>query len=159
MCGFSTTWDGLVNSTKRCSVYCSKLLLATLQIWNAEFAIKPAKNASLFKKYRPGAQASKLFTMNSNAANAIRLELVVALLKAKDCVAFTGVGVSVGSGIRTFRDTPTGLWACFNADDLAHPTPCAMTGNSSGTGSNGGVWKYCARDSYPGASAPCASAP
>ena len=48
-------------------------------------------------------------------------ELVVALQQAKHVVVFTGAGVSAESGIPTFRDSLTGLWERFNAEDLATP--------------------------------------
>lgn len=41
------------------------------------------------------------------------------LLDAKTVVVSTGAGVSRESGIPTFRETQTGLWANFNPEDLA----------------------------------------
>ncbi|GAA2590572.1 NAD-dependent deacylase [Winogradskya consettensis] len=43
------------------------------------------------------------------------------LLKARKVVVFTGAGVSAESGIPTFRDALTGLWARFDAQALATP--------------------------------------
>ena len=40
---------------------------------------------------------------------------------AKRVVVFTGAGVSVESGIPTFRDQLTGLWAKFDPAQLATP--------------------------------------
>ncbi len=41
--------------------------------------------------------------------------------KAGTCVVLTGAGVSAESGIPTFRDAQTGLWAKFNPQELATP--------------------------------------
>lgn len=60
--------------------------------------------------------------MNSNAVIAIPQQLIVALRRAKHVVVFTGAGVSAESGIPTFRDSLTGLWERFNAEDLATPS-------------------------------------
>jgi NAD-dependent deacetylase len=47
---------------------------------------------------------------------------VAALLRAAQHVAvLTGAGISAESGIPTFRDALTGLWAQFSAEDLATP--------------------------------------
>jgi NAD-dependent deacetylase len=43
------------------------------------------------------------------------------LAAARRVVVFTGAGVSAESGIPTFRDAMTGLWARFNPADLASP--------------------------------------
>lgn len=43
------------------------------------------------------------------------------LRKAKHVVVFTGAGVSAESGIPTFRDALTGLWALHDPMDLATP--------------------------------------
>lgn len=47
--------------------------------------------------------------------------LIEALRKARHVVVFTGAGVSAESGIPTFRDSLTGLWARFDAASLATP--------------------------------------
>ena len=41
--------------------------------------------------------------------------------RALKLVALTGAGVSQESGLRTFRDTQTGLWAQYKPEDLASP--------------------------------------
>lgn len=46
-------------------------------------------------------------------------ELLNALHKAKHVVVFTGAGVSAESGVSTFRDALTGLWARFDPMQLA----------------------------------------
>jgi NAD-dependent deacetylase len=54
-------------------------------------------------------------------ADALPPELVAALRRARFIVALTGAGVSAESGIPTFRDAQTGLWARYNPEDLATP--------------------------------------
>jgi NAD-dependent deacetylase len=56
------------------------------------------------------------------------------LRQAKSVVAFTGAGISKESGIPTFRDAQTGLWANFNPEELA--TPSAFRRNP------GLVWRW-----------------
>jgi len=46
---------------------------------------------------------------------------VAALGRARHVCVLTGAGVSAESGIPTFRDALTGLWAKFNPEDLATP--------------------------------------
>jgi NAD-dependent deacetylase len=48
-------------------------------------------------------------------------ELLEILRNARHIAAFTGAGVSAESGIPTFRDAQTGLWAQYRAEDLATP--------------------------------------
>ena len=48
-------------------------------------------------------------------------DLIAALRAARKVVVFTGAGVSAESGIPTFRDALTGLWARFDAERLATP--------------------------------------
>lgn len=48
-------------------------------------------------------------------------ELIQVLRKATRVVALTGAGVSQESGLRTFRDAQSGLWAQFRPEDLATP--------------------------------------
>ncbi len=47
--------------------------------------------------------------------------LINALRNARRVVALTGAGVSQESGLRTFRDPQTGLWAKHKPEDLASP--------------------------------------
>lgn len=47
--------------------------------------------------------------------------LLEKLRSARHVAVFTGAGVSAESGIPTFRDAQTGLWARFRAEDLATP--------------------------------------
>jgi len=48
-------------------------------------------------------------------------DLIDFLRKAEYVVALTGAGVSQESGLRTFRDAQTGLWAKHRSEDLATP--------------------------------------
>lgn len=47
--------------------------------------------------------------------------LITALQKAKKVAVLTGAGISAESGIPTFRDAQTGLWAKYRPEDLATP--------------------------------------
>jgi NAD-dependent deacetylase len=47
--------------------------------------------------------------------------VVAALRNARRVVVLTGAGISAESGIPTFRDALTGLWATYRAEDLATP--------------------------------------
>jgi NAD-dependent deacetylase len=51
----------------------------------------------------------------------ISLELREALRNAKHVVVLTGAGISAESGVPTFRDVMTGLWAQYSPQDLATP--------------------------------------
>jgi NAD-dependent deacetylase len=48
-------------------------------------------------------------------------ELISVLRRTSKWVALTGAGVSQESGLRTFRDAQTGLWAQYRPEDLASP--------------------------------------
>ena len=47
--------------------------------------------------------------------------LIRVLRQAERVAALTGAGVSQESGLRTFRDAQTGLWAQYKPEDLASP--------------------------------------
>jgi NAD-dependent deacetylase len=49
------------------------------------------------------------------------LELISLLRASPKLVALTGAGVSQESGLRTFRDAQTGLWAQYKPTELASP--------------------------------------
>lgn len=51
----------------------------------------------------------------------IPVALVERLRSAQHVLALTGAGISAESGVPTFRDAQTGLWAKFRAEDLATP--------------------------------------
>ncbi|HEX3799593.1 MAG TPA: NAD-dependent deacylase [Verrucomicrobiae bacterium] len=48
-------------------------------------------------------------------------ELLLCLAAARRVTILTGAGVSAESGVPTFRDAQTGLWAKYRAEDLATP--------------------------------------
>ena len=48
-------------------------------------------------------------------------EVAAVLAAARKVVALTGAGVSAESGVPTFRDAQTGLWARFKPEELATP--------------------------------------
>jgi NAD-dependent deacetylase len=55
------------------------------------------------------------------ARDALLREAARALRGARHVVALTGAGASAESGIPTFRDALTGLWARYRAEELATP--------------------------------------
>jgi NAD-dependent deacetylase len=54
-------------------------------------------------------------------AVALPESLIAALRAARRVVALTGAGVSAESGVPTFRDAQTGLWAKYDPHELATP--------------------------------------
>lgn len=67
--------------------------------------------------------------MNQDTSFSIPPTLPAKLASARKLVVFTGAGVSAESGISTFRDKNTGLWARFDPQQLA--TPEAFEANPS----------------------------
>jgi NAD-dependent deacetylase len=65
--------------------------------------------------------------MPESSSIAIPSELARALASAKRVAVLTGAGVSAESGVPTFRDAQTGLWARFDPRELA--TPAAFAKN------------------------------
>jgi NAD-dependent deacetylase len=65
--------------------------------------------------------------MTSPAAGTIPIELERAVRGARSVAALTGAGISAESGLATFRDAQTGLWARFDPRELA--TPAAFARN------------------------------
>jgi len=65
--------------------------------------------------------------MNPTTAIEIPSELHRALHRARFVAALTGAGVSAESGVATFRDAQTGVWARFDPRELA--TPSAFANN------------------------------
>ena len=59
--------------------------------------------------------------MQSLMAIDLPSSLIDRLRAARRIVAFTGAGISVESGLSTFRDKQTGLWAKYRPEDLATP--------------------------------------
>jgi len=63
--------------------------------------------------------------MTRDLALAIPPALVDRLRSARSVAALTGAGVSAESGVPTFRDAQTGLWAKFDPTELATPSAFA----------------------------------
>ena len=63
--------------------------------------------------------------MPSSNSPAIPIELAQALRRARFVVVLTGAGVSAESGLATFRDAQTGLWARFDPREIATPSAFA----------------------------------
>src|SRR5512133_366448 len=59
--------------------------------------------------------------MHASSPINIPVELITLLRGTSRLVALTGAGVSQESGLRTFRDAQTGLWAQYRPEDLASP--------------------------------------
>lgn len=57
----------------------------------------------------------------TDAAPAFAPELLARLKSARHVAVLTGAGVSAESGVPTFRDAQTGLWARFRPEELATP--------------------------------------
>ena len=58
---------------------------------------------------------------STSEAPAIPATLVGRLRKARSVAALTGAGISAESGVPTFRDAQTGMWAKFDPLELATP--------------------------------------
>src|SRR5437899_5271500 len=52
---------------------------------------------------------------------AIPEELISRLRSARSVAVLTGAGISAESGVPTFRDAQTGLWAKYSPEELATP--------------------------------------
>ncbi len=63
--------------------------------------------------------------MTSTRAPVMPFALVERLRAAQRVAALTGAGVSAESGVPTFRDAQTGLWAQFDPTELATPSAFA----------------------------------
>jgi NAD-dependent deacetylase len=63
--------------------------------------------------------------MSAHTSSAIPIELTQALRRARFVAALTGAGISAESGLATFRDEQTGLWARFDPRELATPSAFA----------------------------------
>jgi NAD-dependent deacetylase len=59
--------------------------------------------------------------MHASSPINIPVELITLLRGTSRLVALTGAGVSQESGLRTFRDAQTGLWAQYKPEELASP--------------------------------------
>ena len=56
-------------------------------------------------------------------------DLIIFLQSAKSVAALTGAGISAESGIPTFREAQTGLWARYKPEELATPQAFQMNPN------------------------------
>ena len=56
-----------------------------------------------------------------NEVPAIPSELITRLRTARRVAVLTGAGISAESGVPTFREAQTGLWARYNPEELATP--------------------------------------
>src|SRR5215813_8751086 len=65
--------------------------------------------------------------MQPVASPIIAQRIHTAIARARYIAALTGAGISAESGLATFRDAQTGLWARFDPRDLA--TPAAFARN------------------------------
>lgn len=72
--------------------------------------------------------------MNDKAALTLNKQLLAALAGAHHVMVLTGAGMSAESGIPTFRDAQSGIWAKFRPEELA--TPEAFAANP------GRVWQW-----------------
>lgn len=61
-------------------------------------------------------------SVTSSTSISVPSELIAALGKARYVVALTGAGISAESGLDTFRDAHTGLWARYDVRELATPS-------------------------------------
>jgi NAD-dependent deacetylase len=59
--------------------------------------------------------------MRGDAFSGLPPETLARLREARSIAVLTGAGISAESGIPTFRDALTGLWAQYRAEDLATP--------------------------------------
>jgi NAD-dependent deacetylase len=59
--------------------------------------------------------------MASNQSENLSKELVSALRSAQAVTVLTGAGISAESGIPTYRDSQTGMWAKYDPHELATP--------------------------------------
>ena len=59
--------------------------------------------------------------MNAHTPSPFPPDLLSFLIKAQRIAVLTGAGVSQESGLRTFRDAQSGLWAQYRPEDLASP--------------------------------------
>jgi NAD-dependent deacetylase len=59
--------------------------------------------------------------LSDRGAQILSRELLARLGEARNVMVLTGAGMSAESGIPTFRDAQTGMWAKYRAEDLATP--------------------------------------
>jgi len=59
--------------------------------------------------------------LTRSSSSVLSPSLLERLRAARSVVALTGAGISAESGVPTFRDAQTGLWANYRAEELATP--------------------------------------
>jgi NAD-dependent deacetylase len=72
--------------------------------------------------------------LNDAVTHLLNESLLARLAEASDVMVLTGAGMSAESGIPTFRDAQTGIWAKYRPEELA--TPEAFAANP------GRVWQW-----------------
>src|SRR4030095_1447171 len=65
--------------------------------------------------------ADRVRRLRRQSLRVVAPDLVVRLTRARHVAVLTGSGISAESGVPTFRDAQTGLWAKFRPEDLATP--------------------------------------
>ena len=65
--------------------------------------------------------------MNADPYTPLPETILQRLMEARNLLVLTGAGMSAESGIPTFRDAQTGIWAKYNPEELA--TPQAFAAN------------------------------
>ena len=78
-------------------------------------------------KFAPLPPCPILLRMSDDERPAIPEPVVAALRSARQVTVLTGAGISAESGVPTFRDAQTGLWARYDPHQLA--TPAAFRHN------------------------------
>ena len=68
----------------------------------------------------------------------IPAELIHRLRSARRVAVLTGAGISAESGVPTFREAQTGLWAKYNPEELATPDAFRRNPQLVWTGISGG---------------------
>ncbi len=69
----------------------------------------------------PATVFAHTFFDDYNSSMELPRELIRLLSTSKNIAVLTGAGVSQESGLRTFRDAQTGLWAQYKPHELASP--------------------------------------
>jgi NAD-dependent deacetylase len=65
--------------------------------------------------------AYRIVSLNDKPVQLLNDHMLSRLAEARHVMVLTGAGMSAESGIPTFRDAQTGIWAKYRAEDLATP--------------------------------------
>jgi NAD-dependent deacetylase len=65
--------------------------------------------------------AGEVFSVNKDSRHNLPENVLERLLAANSALVMTGAGMSAESGIPTFRDAQTGIWAKYSPEELATP--------------------------------------